>query len=504
MGLIFAVFFLCLTTLFFYSESRIARLDDSFNIMSTDTHHWADAAFDFISNMSCKDTFLTSEEDCNKIASIRKAVIPDGPLTRSDVHDSILVIDPYPEANLGHLLIVFYVDLGWTELQCQVNGGRYTDDGACLSLALRKKCHNLLLNNNWKLNYHRKKQCEINFFPLVHLDSEEPSQRLQKLECRDFVSSFAPCPVLRPRNHTDNLFCDALEENTLRCSTSSTTVGIRCRLFERCDHAVLISGGWDRLTDRPLYLENIVKFHDLLMKNGFLHSNVKMFYSNGNQGIEEHLGIKDEVFPAAFKLTMRYHIRKLCQSLHCADSLVIYMNSPTRNDGATLLWDINRNGQADDNELYTIKEFLQDTQDCMAQQVYVIADQNYAGKIIHALEHSPRHQNIIAFASGQEHEYSWNGDFTAQWTAFNSNQDCVGETHEAVKSVMNSSEPISFDGFQGAHNATIFGAPCNVLPPYTEMELRKKYYGCQFLPTSVWLRKTPFRPQEDESDDDDE
>ncbi|XP_055936942.1 uncharacterized protein LOC129966528 isoform X1 [Argiope bruennichi] len=483
-------------------QAKVVHMN-SFNlIVDLDRNHWADVAFDFIANMSCRDTFLTTEEDCNRLVSIRKsdmnfysapvsgnkyrAVLPDGPLTRTDVHDAILVIDPYPEANLGHLLVVFYVDLGWTELQCKVNGGQYTDDGACLSLALRKRCHNLLLR---KLNSHRKKQCEINFFPLVHFANEEPSQRSQKLECRDFMTGFAPCPNLRPRNHTDNLFCDALEENTLRCSTSSTTVGIRCRLFERCDHAVLISGGWDRLTDRPLYLENMVRFHDMLMNNGFIHSNVKMFFSNGNNGIDKALGINDEVFPAAFKLTMRYHIRKICQTMHCADSFVIYLNSPTTNEGSSLLWDIDRNGQADDSEIYTIRELLQDTQDCMAQQLYIIADQNFSGKLIHALEHSSRHQNVMAFASGREHEYSWNGDFTTQWTAYNSKQDCIAETHEAVKTTMNSSEPLLFDGSNGILNTTIYGAPCNVLPPYTEHELQKSFYGCQYLPTSVWLRR---------------
>ncbi|GIX75495.1 hypothetical protein CEXT_110061 [Caerostris extrusa] len=305
--------------------------------MPTDTYHWADAAFDFISNMSCKDTFLTSEEDCNKIASIRKSEMnfySARPIPGESTEQSKSWSSSYS----------FHVDLGWTELQCQVNGGRYTD-------------------------------------------SEEPSQRLQKLECRDFVS-----------------------------------------------------------------------------------------------GIEEYLGIKDEVFPAAFKLTMRYHIRKLCQSLHCADSLVIYMNSPTRNDGATLLWDINRNGQADDNELYTIKEFLQDTQDCMAQQVYVIADQNYAGKIIHALEHSPRHQNIMAFASGQEHEYSWNGDFTAQWTAFNNNQDCV-EKH--------------MKGTQ--HNYFWSSLQCSSAL-HTEMELRKNTTVASSFLLRFGCGKKTFRPQEDESD----
>ncbi|PRD26930.1 UNVERIFIED_CONTAM: hypothetical protein NCL1_36746 [Trichonephila clavipes] len=512
MALIFVTIFFCAINHFVHLQAKVSNAN-TFNVIE-DASQWADSAFNFINNMSCKDSFLTTEEDCIKLVSVPKsdmnfysagpisgeklgAVLPDGPLTRSVNHDAILVIDPYPEANLGHLLVVFYVDLGWTKLQCEVNGGEFTDDGACLSLALRRRCHNFLLNAKWKLNNNRKKNCEIDFFPLVHLAHEEPSQLGQRLECRDDLTGFAPCPVLRPENETNTLVCDALTENTLRCSNTATTVGTRCRLLERCDHAVLISGGWDRLADRPLYFENMVKFHEMLMNNGFLHSNVKMFYSNGNSGVHDTLDIKEEIFPSAFKLTMRYYIRKLCRSSLCADSFVIYLNSPTTSDGTSLLWDIDRNGLIDKNEVYTIRELLHDTQHCMAQQLYIIADQNFSGKLVHALEHSSKHNNVMAFASGHEHEYSWNGDFTTQWAMYTGNQNCISDTHDIVKSVMNSSQPIPYYGFEANANTTIFGAPCNILPPYTERELQKNFYGCQYLSTSAWVRGRSSTPEYD-------
>ena len=37
--------------------------------------------------------------------------------------------------------------------------------------------------------------------------------------------------------------------------------------------------------------------------------------------------------------------------------------------------------------------------------------------------------------------------------------------------------------------STIFGAPCDVIPPFSERELRHKYLGCQNLPTALWMRK---------------
>ena len=39
------------------------------------------------------------------------------------------------------------------------------------------------------------------------------------------------------------------------------------------------------------------------------------------------------------------------------------------------------------------------------------------------------------------------------------------------------------------NQATIFGAPCDVIPPFTRKELRQNYLGCQNLPTALWVAK---------------
>ena len=52
-----------------------------------------------------------------------------------------------------------------------------------------------------------------------------------------------------------------------------------------------------------------------------------------------------EVYPSALKLHFRNHLRKLCQSVHCADSLVLYLTGPAMSDGSMLLWDVDGNGQ---------------------------------------------------------------------------------------------------------------------------------------------------------------
>ena len=108
------------------------------------------------------------------------------------------------------------------------------------------------------------------------------------------------------------------------------------------------------------------------------------------------------MYPSALKLALRNHLRSLCSSAHCVDSLVVYMSSATRSsDGASLLWDADVNGQADETEVYTVRELMRDVQDCSgARQVVVLADQNQSHLIIEALQKSKRHSNVVAFASG--------------------------------------------------------------------------------------------------------
>lgn len=50
------------------------------------------------------------------------------------------------------------------------------------------------------------------------------------------------------------------------------------------------------------------------------------------------------VYPATEKEAIRNHIAYICRKQHCADTLVLYLNSPTWNDGTMLLWDRNHNG----------------------------------------------------------------------------------------------------------------------------------------------------------------
>ena len=53
------------------------------------------------------------------------AVLPDGGLSRAGLHDGVLVLDPYPEANFGHIVLVFFVDYRHTPRSCSHKKGLF-------------------------------------------------------------------------------------------------------------------------------------------------------------------------------------------------------------------------------------------------------------------------------------------------------------------------------------------------------------------------------------------
>ena len=103
---------------------------------------WAIVAFTYISTLDCSEAFFTSEEECKNLVRTPRSemvlymadpqpdtrylsVLPDGGLSRTGAHDAVVVIDPFPEANFGHLVVVFYVDLSTTRAWCEREGGTF-------------------------------------------------------------------------------------------------------------------------------------------------------------------------------------------------------------------------------------------------------------------------------------------------------------------------------------------------------------------------------------------
>lgn len=495
-----------------YIENSSER-QDSFFQYSSQEERWADAAFRYIHSLDCgdhMDAFFTTKRECRDLVTIPrhrmnvyiappslfgykyKTYIPDEPLTRSESHDAVIAVDPYPIANFGHLVLVFYVDNNVNPSDCYEQEGMNLGHMQCMTLALRKRCKNALERRFRRRNF--AKRCEINFLPVVQLDySDEQSvsisvRRENHLECRSRFAGFGLCPTLRSAEETSELICNPIRDNTKRCSTTHETVHTSCRIFEICDQAVVISGGWNRQTTGTRHLRNVELFYWMLRENGFKKRNIKIFFANGASGVHVPGDHPHQVLPAAMKLAFRYHIQTMCQTIHCVDSLVIYMNSPTKTDGTSLLWDVNGDGMADDEEQYTIEELQSDLSNCEARKVHLVIDQSYAGEIAQAFKNSPAHKNVIVFASGKDHEYAFNDDYTIHWVQANHRKDCTRQVHEHSTNEIKSSTPIMQEGDKGAVKSTIFGAPCDVTPEFTDQELRENYLGCQNLPTAEWLK----------------
>ncbi len=111
---------------------------------------WAEAAYMYIHTLDCREVFFTTEKECRDLQHLSKsdlsiyiadpspfgrllAILPDGGLSRAGVHDAFLVVDPYPRANFGHLVLVFYIDMHTNNLWCHREGGKFLCKYLCSS-----------------------------------------------------------------------------------------------------------------------------------------------------------------------------------------------------------------------------------------------------------------------------------------------------------------------------------------------------------------------------------
>lgn len=153
----------------------------------------------------------------------------------------------------------------------------------CLTFAMKKRCRNAIKRNSKRKHWARR--CEINFLPVVHVRKSSKSQMKEEkynyLKCWKGIDGFGQCPELRPENETKDLICNPIRDNTKRCSTTHETVHTSCRVFEICDQAVMLSGGWNRETSGVRFKRNLAEFYVMLRNYGFKKRNIKIFYANG-------------------------------------------------------------------------------------------------------------------------------------------------------------------------------------------------------------------------------
>lgn len=106
--------------------------------------HWADSAFNFIKSLNCSEVYFTTGRECNHLLNVRKrnvvvyvaqtlnsedgqfiAMLPDTGLARAGSHHGVVALDPHPDANFGHLVIVFFIDKTHSQWVCERHHGTY-------------------------------------------------------------------------------------------------------------------------------------------------------------------------------------------------------------------------------------------------------------------------------------------------------------------------------------------------------------------------------------------
>uniref|UniRef100_A0A3Q0T689 Si:ch211-67e16.11 n=1 Tax=Amphilophus citrinellus TaxID=61819 RepID=A0A3Q0T689_AMPCI len=413
---------------------------------------------------------------------------------RSMAHDAVLVLDPSPGENFGHPVVLFYVDLNVTKKRCSHLDGIYLDE--CLTLALKGHCQNQLKHRQTRperysgtinsssgsllLEHAIGGLCEVHFLPLVV--GVRDSNRTQRLKC--VHTEFARCPQLLPMS-SPNLPMSSCElnKNTRRCNQQPLATHLSCRLYQTCDHAVLISG-WQQQMIFQRHIQNLQRFYKMLRNNGFHKDHIKTFFSSSGQLPEDVEGAY-----SAEKAVIRNHVSYICRKQHCADTLVLYLNSPTCNDGTMLLWDANLNGIADLKERYSVNELLADLAGCRATRVLLFVDQSYSGVLSKRLQGSQKHLNVVLIQSQARLTYAHlNQRLSPGWEdnswSFISPATCLMDHLGKGAGMSRLLEPLV-----GLLNVTLAGAPCNATPPLTDGEMRREYQGCQNLPTALWHQK---------------
>ena len=123
------------------SQGSINNVDYSYTAQRRH-QKWAQTAYDFIRNSPCKGVTFTSNKECRKLSRVKKSdmnvyiadptvrgklegVLPDGSLRRAGSHDGVVAIDPYPNAEFGHLVVLFFVDFEYSRERCTLLGGVY-------------------------------------------------------------------------------------------------------------------------------------------------------------------------------------------------------------------------------------------------------------------------------------------------------------------------------------------------------------------------------------------
>ncbi|KAK9505660.1 hypothetical protein O3M35_009658 [Rhynocoris fuscipes] len=451
---------------------------------------WAEEALNWLNEELCSSCGLpSSSNDYRLYAALPtnlgklRPIAADASTRHAGIHDSILILDPKPNLRFGHPVFMFFIDLNITKVQCENINGRYLKNQTCLQGWRRGRCHRRVPS--------RRIGCQLVYLPEVRLaiDDQIKSDKLSLpknkdlLECIVIPGFYQTCPRRRKEPTTLGM-CNPLATNSKSCDTTSY-LRTHCHFMQTCDHGVLISGGWNRQLSDEQYLHNIINMNKLLLNNGFLENNIRIFFADGlDQKEKEKFGSVGDIYPSGLKLALRYHLRTLCEKRLCADSLVIYMNSPTRPDGATLLWDVDSNGEFDETEVYTIRELLRDLENCKARRTILLADQSYGGEIVRqALRRSNHLSNLVIISwtgnkSNSNELIKLLGRIPSTDSTTSTNLACLNELAQST------TDRITFVGLRRSQlNVTLSGASCTSSAEDIRNNRDSGGGGCQNLST---------------------
>ncbi|XP_065416516.1 uncharacterized protein LOC135974104 isoform X2 [Chrysemys picta bellii] len=444
-----------------------------------------------------------------------RALLPDGSAAASGAprggpgappaHDALLLLDPSPGASFGHPLRLFHLDFGVSPRRCRGPDRVYLGSYECLTLALRSRCENQTKRRGRggqgtreaaEAGRARREEplvgvCEIHFLPLV-VAAQDP-KRQQRLHCVE-LPGFGPCPQPLPVVSPSPMAarCE-LDKNTRRCHRQQLPAHKSCRMYQTCDHAVLLSGGWQDQITYPHHARNLRLFAQMLRRNGFRQEHIKAFFAGDGQApVAAEVG---DVYPATEKLVIRSHLALVCRTRHCADSLVLYLNSPTWSDGTMLLWDTNKNGIADPKERYPVAELLADLEGCSARRVFLFLDQSYPGPLAKKLLASGRHGNVVLVSGQRGSDFARGSAFSEFWARLQPDQCLLQHLLQAGPRAAGSSPGATLQLL----NVTLAGAPCHSTPALTEAERQREFLGCQNLPTMLWYQAADTQQQQDDN-----
>ncbi|XP_065336407.1 uncharacterized protein LOC135937225 [Cloeon dipterum] len=382
-------------------------------------------------------------------------VFPDRYMPVSDLH-GILLLDPFPKAYFGHPVLIFFIERASQQL-CDERKGHYLHGKRlCIYVKNNNRCIEMK-RNKFPFDRSTDIDCALNFIPLV--EGREAGK--QKLTCRENIGNFyTHCPVLRDAEDNRSVYCDKVRYNTQHCNVAEEAAEANCSIWQRCDHAIILSGGWNRQLSEYQSYQNVKKMHKMFKHIGF-GENIKIFYANGEASTQE----MPRMYSSILKESFKKYLRTLCNTKPCVETLVIYLNSPTLPNGNSLLWDADNNGVASFEEQFTVDEMLSSLQDCSANQVVLLVDQSYSG--VFTMKQSKNRKlrsNVIIVTSTSERQAAFGSDFSEHWSLKGLEEKCINEIYDEYINVSRTEDMTSLlldTGSGASHRLTLTGGSCS-------------------------------------------